>query len=243
MSDVFPAAELAAAGLNRQHVFALAGLPAELRAGLAEQPGERQLILLGHAGRRLWDCVTAAGCAGDDPIDDYSRRTVAACLAARLGGRPWRIVYPGDSPVGLQRLGELAGWHHASPFMVGIDAEWGSWFAYRAVVLAASDFPLSVAEARPHPCAACVDRPCVGACPAGALADGFALGACSDFRLTEESPCAEGCLARQACPLGARHRYAAAQIRHSYGRSLAMLRDWRDAAQAPAAAGEGGRPK
>ena len=232
MSEVFPAAELAAAGLNRQHVFALAALPADLRASLAELPGERQLILLGHAGRRLWDCVRAAGGGGEHPIDDYSRRTVAACLGARLGERHWRIVYPGDSPLGLQRLGELAGWHHASPFMVGIDAEWGSWFAYRAVVLADSDFPVSVAETRPHPCAACRARPCVAACPAGALHDGFALAACSDFRLEAGSPCAEGCLARLACPLGVQHRYDAAQIRHSYARSLAMLRDWRGRANA-----------
>ena len=41
------------AGLNRQHVFNLADLPADLLAPLDLRPGETQLLLFGHAGRRL----------------------------------------------------------------------------------------------------------------------------------------------------------------------------------------------
>ena len=59
-------------GLNRQHVFNLADLPAELVASLQPAAHERQLILFGHAGRRLWECVQADGI----------RSRIAALLAA-----------------------------------------------------------------------------------------------------------------------------------------------------------------
>lgn len=224
MTDNFPGNFLADAGLNRQHVFALAALPPALLAPLGDIAGFQQLVLLGHGGRRLWDCVQQAGLASEHPIDDYCVATVDRCFAQYLPGRRYRIVYPGDAPIGLQTLGGLAGWHHPSPFMVGIDPEFGSWSAYRAVVLAATDFCPSPVVDRSHPCRSCSGRPCIAACPAGALADGrFALDKCSRYRLLPDSPCADGCLARQACPVGAEHRYDDAQIRHSYARSLRML--------------------
>ncbi len=225
--SVFPGDRFAAAGLNRQHVFVLADLPPAVRHGLQPRPGERRLILLGHAGRHLWDCVQASGIGGEHPIDDYCRQTVARLFAEHLPGHRYRLLYPGSAPVGLQALGQLAGWHHASPFMVGVDAEWGSWYAYRAVILSTADFaPMPVVERR-GPCLDCRDRPCIAACPAGAAGDNFRLDRCADERLRPASPCARGCLARSACPVGAEHRYAEAQIRHSYSQSLPMLRAWR----------------
>ena len=140
----FPAkAFLDAAGLNRQHVFNLADLPADLVAPLAPAAHERQLILFGHAGRRLWECVQAEGIRSAHPIDEYSVRTVAHWLAQALPTAQTRRLYPGTQPIGLQRLGAIAGWHHAAPFMVGIDPVWGSWFAYRVAILADTDLPAS----------------------------------------------------------------------------------------------------
>ena len=72
----------------------------------------------------------------NDPIDDYTRVAVDRCLQRILPPQAYRFLYPGNISIGLQQLGELAGWHHPSPFAIGIDAEWGSWFAYRALVLA-----------------------------------------------------------------------------------------------------------
>ncbi len=220
-----PATDLAAAGLNRQHVFDLAALPDDIVARLDRQPGERQLILIGHGGRRLWECVQAANVSGPDPIDDYTIATLQHWFAAHVPNQRYRILYPGDAPIGLQALGQLAGWHSPSPFMVGVDAEWGSWYAYRAVVVADTDFCPSEAVHRSSPCATCQNPPCIAACPAGALTGGqFNVEFCSRYRLSPASPCALGCPARQACPVGAEHRYDEAQIQHSYSRSLAVLR-------------------
>lgn len=227
MSDsVFPRAYFDRTGLNRQHVFTVAELPAEMVASLQPLPEERQLILLGHAGRRLWDCVQAAGGDSAQPIDDYCRRTVAGWFAEQLPGHRYRLPYPGDAPIGLQALGKLAGWHHASPFMIGVDGEWGSWFAYRAVILCDTDFPPSPVAERLNPCLSCADQPCIAACPAGAAGSPFNLARCSAERLGPASACAYGCLARNACPVGRQHRYADEQMRHVYGQSLAMLRQY-----------------
>jgi len=223
----FPAAFLDAAGLNRQHVFDLSALPDEVRATLGDTAGFDQLILLGHGGRRLWECVQSSGIGSAHPIDDYSLRTIQRWFAECLPGIRFRIVYPGEALVGLQALGKLAGWHHASPFMLGIDSEWGSWYAYRAVVLADSRFWPFFAADRSIPCQNCPDQPCIAACPAEAMADGqFSLARCAGYRLQAASACAYTCLARSACPVASEHRYDDAQIRHSYAQSLAMLQKY-----------------
>lgn len=222
----FPAAHLDRCGLNRQHVFNLAELPPEVSATLGETAPYRQLILLGHGGKNLWECIKAARIAGADPIDEFSVHSIEQCFAEHLPANRYRIIFPGEQPIGLQQLGKLAGWHQAAPFMVGIDPEWGTWYAYRAVVLADTDFCPSPAVNRNSPCTSCQARPCITACPAQAMADGgFSLARCADYRTQPDSACAFTCLARLACPVGSEHRYDADQLRHSYSISLQTIRD------------------
>ena len=223
----FPAAALAQCGLNRQHVFDLAALPPAVSATLGDTAPYRQLILLGHGGRRLWECVKAAGGASEHPIDDFTVRSIERCFAEHLPGSRYRIAYPGEAPLGLQQLGALAGWHHASPFMVGVDPDWGSWYAYRAVVLADTRFQPFLAIDRASPCVGCATEACIAACPGEALAGGsFSLARCAAFRLQPGSACTDTCQARLACPVASVHRYDADQLRHTYSRSLRALREY-----------------
>jgi len=222
----FPADALARCGLNRQHVFDLAGLPPAVIETLGDTAAYRQLVLLGHGGKLLWDCVKAAGAGGENPIDDFTVRSIERCFAEHLPANRYRIIYPGDQPVGLQQLGALAGWHHAAPFMVGIDPDWGSWYAYRAVVLADTDFCPSRAVDRNSPCTSCHAKPCITACPAGAMDSGsFALEKCIAYRKRDDSECQHTCLARIACPVGSEHRYDDDQMQHAYSISLQMIRE------------------
>jgi hypothetical protein len=227
-SPLLPLADvLNHAGLNRQHVFDLAALPADLVAPLEPAPFERQLILFGHAGRRLWECVQAEGIHSAHPIDDYSVRTVERWRALALPQARSRGVFPGTQRIGLQRLGAIAGWHRAAPFMVGIDSVWGSWFAYRVAILTDTAIPASAPVDNGYPCDSCVDKPCITACPARALFSGsLNLSACNAGRLAPDSTCSLGCLARSACPVGAEHRYEESQIRHSAAGSLAAIRNF-----------------
>ena len=228
MTTTFNAARFDAAGLNLHAVFDLASLPEAVKAPLAgHDPRCRQLILLGHGGRRLWDAVLAAAIPSADPIDDFTRGVCEAWAAEQLPGRVCEVVYPGAYPVsqaiGLQRLGELAGWHHASPFMVGVNQTWGSWFAYRAVLLTESDFAPTLPECGASPCASCAAAPCRAACPAGALAGGFRFESCVAYRKSPGSRCRDTCVARTTCPVASQHRYTDAQLAHSYSRSMSWL--------------------
>lgn len=220
-------AELERAGLNLRAVFDLDRLPAPIRTQLRQHcPGEhhRQVLLLGHGGRALWSAVAAAGIASADPIDDFSESVFRRWFARRFPGHRCTVLYPGGGTIPLQRLGALAGWHHPSPLGVGINGQWGTWFAYRVAALTDTGLAATPPLAGPSPCAGCPGQPCRAACPAGAV-DGSALdvGRCIGYRRQAESRCRHTCLARCACPVVAAQRYEAAQMRHSYGHSLAMI--------------------
>ncbi len=219
-------------GLNLHAVFDVDALPCAMQARLRECTGPaqryRQLVLIGNAGPRLWASVKAAAPAAADPIDEFSIRSVAQWFAAHFGDLPHHRLYPGEALVDLQGLGELAGWHHPTPFKVGIQQRWGTWFAYRVALLA--DTALAPTEARrgASPCDTCRDTPCIPACPAGAMAGGeFSLASCIAYRRQPASRCAATCVARLSCPVGAEHRYAEEQIRHGYSNSLKMI-EWYD---------------
>lgn len=221
-------AALDRAGLNLQAVLNLDDLPPAVLADIRTRfdPGQhfRQLILIGHAGKALWAAVKAAGMVSENPIDDFTIRTVEQWFGDQYPGHRQQIIYPGDDAVGLQTLGKLAGWHHASPLMLGISEEWGTWYAYRAVLLADTDLAPTQPLAGESPCGGCREKPCIACCPAGALAPGaFALEKCVGFRKQPSSPCQTTCLARVACPVGSGHRYCDEQIRHTYGISLKVI--------------------
>jgi len=221
-------ARLDDAGLNLQAVFNLADLPPPVRATLEPEAGSgcyRQLILLGHGGRRLWEAVQAEGPVGPDPIDRFSTATTIRWFDASFPGRARTVLYPGDRPVGLQALGTLAGWHYPSPFMVGINQRWGSWFAYRVVLLADTELTPTPPLATASPCPACTAKPCIARCPGHALAGGqFDLSRCVAYRKAPDSACQHTCLAREACPVAAEQRYSAEQLRHTYAISLDTIK-------------------
>lgn len=225
--DLF--AHLNAQGLNLQAVFNVQDLPDDVRAALPGQETKpyRQLLLIGHRGRLMWQQLTQQGMAGEHPVDAFTQDHVSAWLVSAQPGRAYRFVYPGPTSVGLQRLGMLAGWHHASPFMVGVNDQWGSWFAYRAVVLADTSLAPTQPLDSASPCTDCATRICVSQCPARALDHGYDLAACLAYRQEPDSGCRDRCLARNSCPVGAAHRYSDDQISYHYGRSLQAIVKWR----------------
>ncbi|MFA7267976.1 MAG: hypothetical protein WC073_01405 [Sterolibacterium sp.] len=226
--QTFDAALLNGAGLNRQAVFNIDDLPAEaaesVRACATAGHVARQLILLGHSGTKLWDCVKASGIESENPIDDFSIQAVERWFAACHPENSYQILYPGVHRIGLQQLGQLAGWHHATPFMVGIDREWGTWYAYRAVVLADTAFEPTPAVVGESVCKTCQHRVCIASCPGSALDDGeFNLEKCVAYRKQDGSGCKSTCLARISCPVGRTHRYCDEQIRHTYSISMRCI--------------------
>lgn len=251
MLDALPA------GINISAVFNINTLPDDIRNQLKPfleaDTGFSQLILLGHGGTDLWKAIAEQGTDIDspDPVDDYTLKSLSAWFNARHIKHSF--LYPmlphahtaADKSalkpihVPLQTLGLLAGWHHSSPMKVGINRQWGLWYAYRAVVLADSTFPAdkqnvegsslervnNSAAVSSSPCDTCSSKPCISACPADALSEGtLRFERCAAFRLQPNSPCAQRCLAREACPVAVEHRYSTQQIQYHYSRSLETLK-------------------
>jgi epoxyqueuosine reductase len=216
------------AGLNRQAVFNIDDLPADvaasIRASSRSASSHRQLLLIGHAGRQLWESVKLAGLDSEHPIDDFSMQVVKRWFALCQPQNTFDIIYPGEHLIGLQRLGQLAGWHQATPFMLGIDPEWGTWFAYRAVVLADTAFEPTRPIASTSPCNRCEDKICIRSCPAAALEQGqLDLGKCIGYRKQADSSCKATCLARLSCPVGSQHRYVDEHMKHIYSHSMRFI--------------------
>ncbi len=227
----FHSTTLADAGLNLQAVFDISTLPDPVLQVLTEHCDNldefTQLLLLGHGGRSLWKNVKSSKTTSDHPIDDYSINTINAYFAKELPTRQLTFIYPGTAPIGLQKLGELAGWHYTSPFRVGINAHWGSWFAYRAVVLSDTCFTPSQAIDSVSPCTNCKEKPCLDACPSAALSiNDFTLKNCLDYRQKPDSQCIDTCLSRLSCPVGSAHRYTDEQINYHYNRSITVIRHY-----------------
>lgn len=221
----FDPTPLDSAGLNRQAVIDIDDLPADLAAslaaGCASVPSHRQLILIAHAGRKLWEFLKRSRINSENPIDDFTVQTVKRWFAECMPQNAYAIIHPGEHTLNLQRLGELAGWHHPSPLRLGIDPVWGTWYAYRALVLADTAFEPTRPVAGESPCATCSGKTCIASCPASALAGGtLDLGKCIAYRKEAGSKCRTTCLARVSCPVGSAHRYCGEQIRHTYTISL-----------------------
>lgn len=222
-------------GLNLHAIFDIATLPEGLASKLEEpacalEARFRQLHLFGHAGSKMWAAMQKAGAAkAPEPVDSFSAHLVRRYFEDVLECPDYRLLIPGgDRVLPLQKLGELAGWHHASPFNIGVNRKWGSWFAYRAVALATTDLAPTTREDWGAPCEACIPKPCISQCPASALDNGsLDLELCIDYRLQEGSRCRSRCLSREACPVATEHRYSPEQICYHYTCSMQTIRNSR----------------
>jgi hypothetical protein len=173
----------------------------------------RTVVLAGNAGPQMWRAFDAARAAGEASLDDWCLRVLNA-LATRLGAR---AVFPFERPfLPFQRWAMRAESCHASPLGLLIHPDYGLWHGYRGALLFAEAIALPPPGRRVSPCASCMERPCLTACPAGAF-DGSAYDVPACVRHLAAAPEPEcmktGCLARQACPIGRDYRYEPAQAR------------------------------
>ncbi len=217
-------------GLNLLAVFDCADLPPAVREKLeaARVPlaDFRRLVLIAHGGRTFWEKAQGIDFTVLDPLDDHSSARARRFMAEFAGDPDFLLLYP-QRPflLPLRQLGELAGWSHPSPLGIGIHPTFGLWFAYRVVLLSRAELPLLREAPSASPCVTCVDRPCIAACPAGAVTrvHQFDLEGCVSYRQAPQSRCAMTCRSRIACPVGSGHRYAAEQIQYHYRISLQMI--------------------
>jgi len=227
-TDQFKPCLLNEKGLNLQAVFNINELPEEIIKHLKTEHSTledyQQLILIGHGGNFLWQSMQQYPSGSTNPIDEYSIKTVNKWFTVNYPENNAKLIYPGKYTIALQTLGTLAGWHHVSPFMVGINTEWGSWYAYRAVLLTDTRFKVTQAIKSSSPCSACENKVCIEHCPPNACKSGsLNMDACIDYRKSKGSKCRETCLARINCPVASEHSYSEQQINYHYSVSMKTI--------------------
>ena len=217
-------------GLNIHAIIGLDSLPEKTHKSIqnaVEINKSQQLIVIGHLGQSLWDAVQKIGVTSKDPIDNYSRSVVHEFFKAYYPDNKYQMLYPGDSMIDLQQIGKLAGWHYASPFKIGINSKWGSWFAYRAVIIADTNFEFTQPLMTNSPCGSCSEKYCIKSCPAEALSSGVLnLNQCISYRKQKDSICRSSCNARVSCPVGEEFRYLDEQIQYHYGVSMKTIEEY-----------------
>jgi epoxyqueuosine reductase len=228
--------ELVEAGLLLQGAIPVADLDDITAAAIEEAkvPLEpyRSLVLLGQAGTTFWDRHAKHHLAEPDPFDRSARKVVANWFDTHHPNASWMAVYPGDANVPLGTLAERLGWGLGSPIGLTIHPEYGLWVAHRFAFLTDIEFESTVVDpakvAMDHPCSTCIDQPCVSACPVAAVSatNGFDVSVCAHHRISDGSDCRLQCLARNACPVGAEHRYSPAQMHHHYASGLESIIAW-----------------
>jgi hypothetical protein len=192
-------------------------VPARCAVG-TRVPDARTLVVIGNGGAAFWEAFRRArtraplAAVQPDPLDAFTRSVVLEAVGAPeldLGGPP-RVLFPfEDQPLSFVHLGECAGLGRRSLLGVLVHPEFGPWMALRAALV----LPFALAAPRPadgfDPCPHCVARPCVAACPAGAIGPGgWDVPACAAHRLSGAGAgCDTGCHARIACVLAPEHRH------------------------------------
>lgn len=168
--------------------------------GDALPPGTRSLLLIGPKEPGFWPLLKAQPewDGALDPIDRWSRRVIGriACdLGAKalfpFGGPPYHPFYKW-----ALRTGRV--WD--SPVRLLVQARQGLMVSFRGALALKEVVALPPPVAKP--CDTC-HKPCLSACPAGALGGGgYDVPACHDFLASSGQDCMNsGCLVRRACPV------------------------------------------
>lgn len=205
-----------------------------------------RLVVTANSGGVIWEKMHAqrVDIKSKDPMDHFAIETTAVGLLDYVklkrddffflypflaeNGHPTRQNAAPPPLIPLQQLGKLANWGFPSPIGNSIHPTFGLWTAFRTAVLVKADLPLQIEPKSHHPCDSCLDKPCISACPAGAVGDigRFDIDACATHRISDGSTCEARCLARLACPIGADYRYSAEQLSYHYRHSLPSMRRW-----------------
>lgn len=180
--------------------------------------GTRTVLLLGPREPGFWARFTAGPEWQDgrpDPMDRWSRRVIGR-IACEIGAK---ALFPFGGPphMPFYRWALRSGRAHASPIRLLVHDAAGLMVSYRGAL--ALKEALDLPRPPPPPCVGC-PRPCLTACPAGALSDeGYDLPRCHGWLDTAAgADClTHGCAARRACPRSQAYARVADQSAYHMG--------------------------
>ncbi len=198
-------------GLSVHGWFIMFDGPAELN--------DKPAALIGNHGGGMWQAFCNSPLHDDDQSDPLDRWTLSIIdpMAAEIGAT---ALYPFidntdyDVHWPFQRWAKTATSMRQSPPGLLINAEFGLWQAFRAVMVFDQAFKVHEPAIVDHSCDDCDGRPCLTACPVSAIDQaGYNVSACRQHVQSFAGvPCRErGCLARNACPVGPEQAYGVQQ--------------------------------
>jgi epoxyqueuosine reductase len=173
------------------------------------------IVLLGPEEPGFWAIFCAAPEATDggaDPLDRWSARVIGG-LARRLGAEA-RFPFGGPPWQPFTAWARASGSAWEAPVGLLVHVRVGLFVSYRGALAFAER--LALPPPAPRPCDDCA-RPCLDACPAGALgAAGYDVPRCHAFLDSAAgADCRDrGCAVRRACPVGRGLRPAAQSAFH-----------------------------
>ncbi len=196
------------------------------------------IVVIGNGGGAFWSAYRRhferhpEDADREHPLDDYTAMVMqheALPLLRRLGVRAeLRLPFDANAPLlSFVHLAEAAGLGRRSLLGVLVHPEYGPWMALRGALLV----DVALVAPRPaagfDPCPSCVERPCLEACPGGAVSHpaGWDVPRCIAFRVEQaaENPCRDRCHARVACVYGRRHRYPDEALAYHQRRAFAVM--------------------
>ncbi len=222
-------------GLNLVGVALAETYDALVPEGYRLRGAARAVLVIGNGGGAFWRAFRAhAGrCPGfaerTHPLDEFTRDVIAthattALADAGVRGAP-RFPFDDAAPaLSFVHLAEAAGLGRRGLLGILLHPEFGPWMALRAAFLL--DAPLR--GARPAagfaPCDTCAERPCIAACPGGAVSsEGWSIEGCVTHRLAQPGNCDAACHARVACVYGRAHVYPAEANAYHQGRARGVM--------------------
>ena len=185
---------------------------------LASGARAESVVLLGNIGGSIWEPFSQWRAAPGnserrDPLDDWSKSVVAP-LSETLGATAY---FPSDPPwQPFQTWAKKAEGLKPSPLGMLIHPEYGLWHGYRGALGFSCRLDIRQAATGSHPCDGCHEKPCLSHCPIGAVTPAaFEVATCRSHLRTPigQGGCMrDGCLARNACPVGSAYRYPREQL-------------------------------
>lgn len=169
-------------------------------------------VLLGNIGSAMFEAFADECDHQTDSLDCWTRTRLSP-VAEYLRAA---IYFPFSKPaLPFQRWARRARAGFSSPLGLNIHPEWGLWHGYRALLVFDHSVSVSTPDPGPAPCLSCADRPCLSACPVEAFdGEAYDVAVCGRHLMKKVSKAChnEGCLARLACPVGAKYRYNTDQM-------------------------------
>ncbi|WP_043619704.1 4Fe-4S dicluster domain-containing protein [Ensifer sp. ZNC0028] len=177
------------------------------------------VVLIGNIGGSLWQPFSAwrdglSDRGGADPLDTWSKAVIQP-IAAACGATAY---FPSDPPwQPFQQWAMRAEGLKPSPLGILIHTRYGLWHGYRGALAFRMPLAETGERATEHPCDNCLGKPCISACPVGAVAEErFDVGLCRSHLRTDAGRAGcltSGCISRAVCPVGGRYRYPPEQLR------------------------------